>query len=109
MQRTLKQSDCLHLWFRQVAAVLNDADLTQQLVVDALVKRGLEISWTESSVKENIWKPVQQAMTGKLSTTQAGRTDYNAEYIALCKWFGEEFGVVLPPWPDRFSQGENAA
>ena len=63
--------------------------------------------WTEESVKANIWKPVYKAMTHKESTTEASRTDYNAEYTALCKWFGQEFGIQLPPWPDRFSMGRD--
>ena len=34
--RTPKQSDCLHLWFRKVAAVLNDSGMDQHAVVEAL-------------------------------------------------------------------------
>ena len=106
--RTPKQSDCLHLWIRQVAQALNEEGITQQPVIKALQERGLDIPWTEGSVKANIWKPVQLAMIGQESTTQAGRTDYNAEYMGLCKLFAQEFGIVLPPWPDRFSRASSA-
>ena len=106
-KRTEKQSDCLHLWLRQVAQVLNDAGLSQEVVLEALRDRNsaIEIPWTEGSAKENIWKPVQKAMIGQESTTQAGRSDYDAERIGLTKWFGQTFGVELPPWPDRFNEG----
>ena len=100
--RTPKQSDCLHLWFRQVAATLNESGLDQTVVIKALESRGIDIPWTEDSFKASIWRPIQQAMIGQESTTKAGTTDYNAEYQGLVKWFGQEFGVVLPPWPDRF-------
>ena len=100
--RTAQQNRALHLWFRHVSKVLNDSGLDQKAVIQALVDRGLDVPWTESSVKENIWRPVFRAMAGKESTTEADRTEFDAEYRALCKYFAQEFGVQLPPWPDRW-------
>jgi len=108
-QRTDTQNRSLHLWFRQVAKALNDAGIDQRATIEALQTRGLDVPWTDTAFKENVWKPIYKAMSGHESTTEAGRTDYNAEYTGLCKWFGQEFGVTLPPWPDRFSQSQEFA
>ncbi len=105
-KRTDTQNASLHLWLRQTAKALNDAGLDQRAVIEALQTRGLDLPWTEVSFKENVWRPIAKAMTHKESTTEANRIDYNAEYTALCKWFGQEFGVTLPPWPTRYGVGE---
>ena len=108
-QRTDSQNRSLHLWFRHVAKALNDAGIDQKATIDKLQTRGLDIPWTDSAFKENVWKPIYKAMSGNESTTDANRTDYNAEYMGLCKWFAQEFGVTLPPFPDRFSQAMEAS
>ena len=103
-QRTAKQSDCLHLWLRQVSEVLNDAGLDMKTV---LMAKSVEVPWTEKSAKEVLWRPIQEAMTLYESTTEASTTDYPAIHDVLCRHFGQKMGVTLPPWPDRFSQGQH--
>ena len=108
-QRTEAQNRSLHLWFRQVAKTLNDEGISQQVFIQALIDHGLEVPWTEESFKHSIWSVIAKAMTGVESTTEAGTTDYNAEYQGLCKFAATRLHVTLPPWPDRLSQAENEA
>jgi len=104
--RTQKQQDSLQLWLRWTANELNDKGIDLKIVIQKLESRGIDIPCTEGALKELVWKPIQKAMIGQESTTQAGTTDYNAEYMGLCKWFAQEFEVTLPAWPDRFHGGE---
>ena len=103
-QRTPKQSDCLHLWLRLVSEALNDAGLDMKTVLAA---KSVDVPWTETSVKEILWKPIQKAMTSEESTTQVSTTDYPSVYNVLCRHFEQHMGMVLPLWPDRFSQGHS--
>jgi len=96
-KRTLTQNAALHLWCRFMAEVLNDAGLDMRTVV----KPEVEIPWNTHSVKEYLWKPIQRAMQGKESTTEANRTDYTEVHQALARHFAQRFGVTVPEWPKR--------
>ncbi len=95
-KRTHKQNASLHLWCEQLAESLNDAGLSVQQVLEKAVER----PWTKESVKENIWRPVQKAMTEKESTADADTVDYLAVFEVLTRHLGESFGVYVP-WPCR--------
>jgi hypothetical protein len=66
----------------------------------------IEIPWDKDGrmVKELIWKPVMEAMTAKESTTDMDTTDPGEVCKIITKHIGEKFGLVLPVWPDRWSQ-----
>lgn len=94
-QRTLTQNRALHLWFRLLAETLNDAGLDMRQVI----REEVEIPWTESAVKEYLWRPVQKAMLQKQSTTEANRTDYTEVRDVIARHLGQRFGVEVPEWP----------
>lgn len=96
-QRTMTQNKALHLWFRFLAETLNDAGLDMRTVI----REDVDIPWTESAVKEYIWRPVQKALQQKESTTEANRTDYTAVREVIARHLGEKFGVQVPEWPKR--------
>jgi hypothetical protein len=56
------------------------------------------IDWTMHGVKEHLWRPVQESMTGKDSTTQAEKVEYVKVYEVLNRHFGEKHGIHVP-WP----------
>lgn len=96
-RRTLTQNRALHLWFRFLAETLNDAGYDMRKTL----REGAEIPWTEHSVKEYLWKPVQEALQGKESTTEANRTEYTEVRDALSEHLYNRLGVVAPEWPKR--------
>jgi hypothetical protein len=96
-KRTLTQNAALHLFCRFLAETLNDAGLDMRIVI----KPEVEIAWNTYSVKEYLWKPVQRAMQGKESTTEANRTDYTEVHEALSRHLAQRFGVQVPDWPKR--------
>jgi hypothetical protein len=103
-QRTNSQNRALHLWCELVAQTLNDAGMEMVVNVPDKTRKPWEVPWTKTSVKEQIWRPVQIAMTEKESTTEAERIEYNLVYEAISRRFAQSFGLVLPLWPDKESK-----
>lgn len=98
MQRTNLQNASLHLYCEQVAQVLNDYGLT----FEQFFKRGFQVPWTMEIVKENIWRPVQIAVTNKQSTTEPLTNEYQAIYEPINLKLSE-FGIHVP-WPSKTSE-----
>ena len=95
-QRTLSQNAALHLFFTHLADCLNTAGLDMRHVI----RKDVEIPWTQQSVKQYLWKPLEKAMFGHNSTTEASKTDYGDVYDTLCRHLSQRFGVTVPPWPE---------
>lgn len=93
-RRTLSQNNALHLFCRNLAEALNAAGLDQR----AVLKPGVEIPWTQEAVKHSLWAPVQNAMIGKQSTADAGKTEYSGVYDVLMRHLSEKFGIH-EEWP----------
>ena len=104
--KTDAQRNAVHLWMEQVAKVFNDNGIEKRVVIEKLATRGLDTQWTKESFKHDVYKPVFEKVSGgKESTEDANTTDHDIVIQGLQKWCAQEFGVVLPPFPDRFSQG----
>jgi hypothetical protein len=93
--RSEKQNSALHLFFEQLAEMLNDAGLDQRKVL----KPSIEIPWTKDSIKEQLWRPIQKAYLEKRSTTELLTTDIDKIYDILNRHLSEKFGVSLPAFP----------
>ena len=97
LKRTLLQNKSMHLYYSQLADALNAAgwDMRKTLKPD------VEIPWTETSVKSLLWKPIQDAMFDKDSTTQLDTKQVSAVYETLNRHTASKLGVSVP-FPDRF-------
>lgn len=91
MQRTEKQNKALHKYFTMIADILNDAGLDMRVVL----KPEIDIPWTPKSVKEHLWRPVQEVYLGKRSTTELTTKDINAIYEILNRHLSEKFGTFI--------------
>ena len=98
-QRTLTQNSALHLWLTWLAERLNAAgyDMRRTLKPEA------EIPWTCASAKEHLWRPIQEAMTGKASTAQAERPEYSEVQDVLARHLAQKLGIEAPEWPQKQS------
>ena len=95
-QRTNTQNAALHLYCKLLRVELNDRGLD----IRKVLAHKIDIPWTDSSVKEYLWKPTQETLTQKKSTTEANRIDYSPVYETINRYTTENFGIYLP-WPSK--------
>lgn len=88
--RTTRQNSALHAFFREVAKKLNAAGITWE----QFFKR-FDFPFSEYVVKENIWRPVQLAVTGKESTTELERAEVSEIYDHVNSKLSEH-GIHVP-------------
>jgi len=96
-QRTLTQNRALHLFCQWLADTLNDAGKDMRRTL----RQDVDIPWTGQSVKEHLWRPIQQAMTSKASTTEITTTEPTEIHAVLSRHLGERLGIQCPDWPKR--------
>jgi len=89
---TAQQRKALELYFRQLAETLNDAGLDQRKVL----KPSIDIPWDQKSVKNQLWRQIQRAKTGKISTTELEPKEIDEIYEILNRHLAEKFGVSVP-------------
>lgn len=88
--RTLKQNAAMHKYFTLVAEALNDKQLTVKTIIKA------DIEWNPISVKSLLWKPIQEAVLHKKSTTELKRKEIDDVYDTINRALGEKFGIHVP-------------
>ena len=88
--RTLKQNAAMHKYFTLVAEALNDKQLTVKTIIKA------DIEWNPISVKSLLWKPIQEAVLHKKSTTELKRKEIDDVYDTINRALGEKFGIYVP-------------
>lgn len=93
-RRTSQQNRALHLWFSQIAESLNDSGHS----VAKTLRHDVEIPWNGTLVKELIYRPVMQAMTGNKSTTELNTKDPSEIFEVLNRHLGEKLEIHIP-WP----------
>lgn len=91
-QRTSQQNKAIHTYFTLLAEELNSAGLDMRIVL----KPSYQIWWTPESIKENIWKPVQEAMYKKQSTTELTKKEIDKVYEQINQLLAEKWGVSVP-------------
>lgn len=100
--RTLTQNRALHLWLNQLAVYLNDCGMDMKRTL----KHEVAIPWTGASAKEFLWRPIQQVMLSKKSTTEAETSEYNNVYLTLSRYLMQKHGLPdLPLWPSVENMG----
>lgn len=103
--KTPSQRNAFHIWCDVLATELNDAGLDQR-VVFAAMKDGVEIPWRKLTVKENLWKPIQEVVVRKAfnSTEDLAIDEHNKVYEVLHRWLTSQ-KWPCPAWPDRWNAG----
>ena len=73
-----------------LANALNDAGYDMKLL---LAHR--EIPWSQNSVKEQMWRPVQQSMFDIDSTTQLAPSQVSQVYDTINRFLSEKFAISV--------------
>lgn len=94
--RTTTQNNALHLYFRLLADELNLAGLDMKKVL----KPSIDIEWNEETVKEYLWRPIQNAQVLKKSTRQLNTKEIDKIYDTINRHMSEKFGISVP-WPSQ--------
>jgi len=95
-QRTAAQNDAIHLFCQHIADACNDSGY-EMVISSFVLKADLSIPWTQSSVKERIWRTVQLAKYPKRrSTTQLLRNEVSEIADVITLYLGEKKGLVVP-------------
>lgn len=97
-RRTSLQNRSLHKWLGMMAEALNDAGMEQRKTWEKMPPN-YEVPWSTLTVKENLYKPVLNAMTGKTSTTEMDTVEPGEVCKVLGARLAERFGITPPPWP----------
>ena len=95
-QRTPKQRAALEVYCRLVSEELNAGGFDMVTVL----KEGAEIPWVQETVKDRLWRPVQEVLIGTDKTSKAERSDYRAVYETLSRHLSQRFGISIP-WPEK--------
>ena len=98
--RSSFQQAALEVWCRNIAALFNESGITREIRSPIFKKGGMEVDWTRDAVKNEIWRPVQLALTGHESTTKPTAIDYKQISDTIFIAFAEK-GMQLPAWPVR--------
>lgn len=94
--RTANQNRSLHLYLTLVANELSNQGQTLQGVVKKVP--WAEITPTKASLKEVLWRPVQEIVVGKKSTTELTTKEVQEIYNNISMFLAKEFSISLP-WP----------
>jgi len=93
----------MHKYFELLAEALNDAGLDMKTVL----KPEVDIPWTKESVKNHLWRPIQEVMLAKESTAEMDTREPNEIYKVLDRHISEKFGIHIE-WPDKNDEMMNA-
>ena len=103
-QRTGQQRKGIEVGCKLLAKTLNDAGLDQRTIL----KPSVSIPWTQSAAKEQLFKPVMNALFGKESTTELEKIgEIEVVWDVLLRHLGEKFGIEYIEFPvDKKKQKE---
>ena len=92
--RTTTQNAAMHVFFRNLAQALNDAGFDMKVFLKS-TSSTMPIAWNPVTVKEVLWRPVQEAMTGKHSTTEVNTVEPSDIHQQLMRKISELTGVYV--------------
>lgn len=96
-KRTLKQNSSIYLYFTLLADALNAAGLEIKM---QYLGKSVDVPWTPLAVKERLWLPIMEAMTGKTSTAKLSRAEVSEIYEPLHRHLAETHAIYVP-FPDN--------
>ncbi len=92
-KRTITQNKALHKYFELLAKELNEHGIT----VQKFLKQAIDLNWTSVSIKELLWKPIQEHLLSKKSTTELDKVkDIDEIWEHINRHVGENWGLYIP-------------
>ena len=91
-KRSSKENKSLHVLFQNIAFELNR--LGHEFTFKGIKGIDIQTTYTPEIVKNFIWRPLQDALLKKQSTTELTHNDIELIFMILGKWFSEN-GVEI--------------
>lgn len=91
-RRTVQQNKRLHQWMRELAVELNN----RGLYVQQVLKPTWDIEWTEELVKDNIVRPLAEAVAKKHHTHELTKKELQEVLDIIDKNLLTKFDLDLP-------------
>ena len=104
--RSTFQQAALEVWCRNTATFFNEMDIPRAVKSPIFKKGEMEAPWSQESVKNEIWRPIQKALTDHESTTKPTPQEFVQVYDYIVKAFSEK-AISLPGWPVKVERGRN--
>ena len=90
--RTNQQNRALHVLFNLLAEELNEHGFDMKRTL----KPEVDIPWNPVTVKEYLWRPIQQAQLHKTSTKELTTKEIDEVFDTINKHLGERLGIHVP-------------
>lgn len=94
--RTLAQNNAIHLYLTMLSSELNGAGYSFTKVMRTPQLYKADIDWNMELAKSNLWKPIQEAILKKKSTTQLTKEEVTKVYDNLNRYTSERMGIGVP-------------
>lgn len=112
-KRTTKQQGAIEVFCRELGETLNAAGIffrpdESHLTRGVYMLQGLEIPWTQSLVKEKLWRPIQIAFGYDLSTTEIETWQVTKVHNCLMQHLNANMGVEYVEFPNWRSPNRNS-
>ena len=88
-----QQMKAIHVYLRNLAEAFNDAGYDLKMVLE---HKAVSVPMNEHLSKEVLWRPIQEAVTGKHSTTELNTAEPGEIYKILDRHIAEKFGISVP-------------
>tara|TARA_R110000796_G_scaffold42012_9_gene104170 strand:- start:5062 stop:5484 length:423 start_codon:yes stop_codon:yes gene_type:complete len=95
-KRSNAQNNALQVYCKELAEAFCDRGLDMRRVL----KKEIDIPWTKDSVRDYLWKPLQEVIIGKSSTKDANTNEYSKVYDVLNRHVSDKYGFSIP-FPSR--------
>ena len=103
--RTIKQNRSMWKWAKNMADALNASGFDKRKFYEAVLsKGGQDLPWSKESVIDDLWRPYQEAITGKKSTTKPSTSQYIEIYDHVNHGVSRMTNGISVQWPCRESQ-----
>lgn len=104
-KRSSQENKALHVFFQNISFELNR--LGREFTFRGIKGMEIETTYTPEIVKEFIWKPLQNALLSKSSTTELTHQDISMIFEILGKWFAENGIEISFPSIESLSRKRN--
>ncbi|MEI8087529.1 MAG: hypothetical protein WCG93_15070 [Paludibacter sp.] len=105
-KRSSQENRALHVLFQNIAYELNRLGLV--FTFRGIKGMEIETTYTPDIVKNFLWKPLQDALLKKESTTQLTHNDIGLIFEILGKWFAENGIEISFPSMESMSRKKNS-